>query len=232
MGVRKNQKNLTAPEWTKLIAAINQLHGVGAAVPAYRAFVKVHVQAMSMVGMSWGVHTMNMGGMLMKGRNFLAWHRQFVLQFEKRLQKIDPSVTIPYWDAITDRAIPAPMSVPALLTQWSVTRSFDATLLPTAADLSSALSNSTYPVFQAAIEGAVHADVHIAVGGDMAGASSPTDPLFWLHHSNIDRVFAAWQKSHAGAAPGNPAEKLKPSPIINVKVQDLMSIAALGYSYA
>jgi tyrosinase len=231
MGTRKNQKSLTQTEWTKLIAAIDQTHGVNAAAPAYRQFVKVHVQAMSMTGMSWGVHTMTMGGQFMRGRNFLCWHRWFILQFEKSLQRIDPAVTLPYWDAIKDRHIPAVLDNPALLSRWSVTRAWDPTILPTAADLTSAVGNSTFPVFQSAIEGAVHADVHNAVGGDMATASSPTDPLFFLHHANLDRIFAKWQASHASQNPPSLTEKLKPSPIFKVTVKDTLKISALGYSY-
>jgi hypothetical protein len=34
-----------------------------------------------MQGMSWRVHTM---GPMMRGRNFLSWHRQFVLRLELR----------------------------------------------------------------------------------------------------------------------------------------------------
>ena len=231
MDIRKNQKKLTQSEWAKLIAAIDKTHGVHAAAPAYRQFVKVHVQAMSMTGMSWGVHTMSMGGQLMRGRNFLCWHRWFIRQFEKSLQKIDASVTLPYWDAIKDREIPAALDDPALLNRWSVTRDWDPKILPTAADLASARANGTFKVFQSAIEGAVHADVHNAVGGDMATASSPTDPLFFLHHANLDRIFAKWQARHAGQQPPNPTEKLKPSPIFTVMVKDTLKISALGYSY-
>ena len=57
---------------------------------------------------------------------------------------------------------------------------------------------ATFTAFQAAIEGAVHAGVHSAVGGDMETGSSPSDPLFWLHHANIDRLWAKWQKQHPG----------------------------------
>ncbi len=44
------------------------------------------------VGMSWGVHTM---GRMMIGKNFLAWHRRYLLQLERRLQQVDPAVAIP-----------------------------------------------------------------------------------------------------------------------------------------
>jgi hypothetical protein len=27
----------------------------------------------------------------------------------------------------------------------------------------------------------------------MAGDFSPNDPLFWLHHANVDRLWAIWQ---------------------------------------
>jgi hypothetical protein len=61
MITRRNQRTLSSQEWTDLIDAVNQTHGVGAAASAYRAFVKVHERAMNptdMQGMSWGVHTM------------------------------------------------------------------------------------------------------------------------------------------------------------------------------
>jgi hypothetical protein len=54
--------------------------------------------------MRWGVHTMLDMGMI--GRNFLAWHRQYVVQLERRLERLRPNVTIPYWDWTRDREIP------------------------------------------------------------------------------------------------------------------------------
>ena len=32
-----------------------------------------------------------------RGPAFLAWHRAYLLSFERELQKIDPSVALPYW---------------------------------------------------------------------------------------------------------------------------------------
>ncbi len=65
----------------------------------------------------------------------------------------------------------------------------------------------------------------------MATAASPTDPLFFLHHANIDRIWAEWQKAHPAQAPPNKTETLKPKPLFGVKVADLLSISGLGYSY-
>jgi hypothetical protein len=50
------------------------------------------------------------------------------------------------------------------------------------------------------LEGGIHDEIHFAVGGvigAVAGAMSnvPTaafDPIFWVHHSNIDRLWAEW----------------------------------------
>jgi len=54
--VRENQAGMNAAQWQQFIQAVNTLlHGVNAAQPAYHDFVKVHVEAMSMVGMSCGV---------------------------------------------------------------------------------------------------------------------------------------------------------------------------------
>ena len=41
-----------------------------------------------------------------------------------------------------------------------------------------------------------HNLVHVWVGGDMTESTSPNDPVFFLHHCNIDRIWAAWQQRH------------------------------------
>ena len=38
----------------------------------------------------------------------------------------------------------------------------------------------------------------------MMTAASPADPIFFLHHANIDRLWAAWIRLHPGAAPYLP----------------------------
>lgn len=49
--------------------------------------------------------------------------------------------------------------------------------------------------FRAALEGH-HNMVHIWVGGNMTSAGSPNDPVFFLHHAMVDRVWARWQWMH------------------------------------
>merc|ERR1711871_698466 len=42
--------------------------------------------------------------------------------------------------------------------------------------------------------GNIHNAIHGAIGGDMARLSSPNDPVFYLHHMNVDRIYDKWQR--------------------------------------
>lgn len=225
---RRNQKDLKAAEWKSLVAAIDATHGVGAPSPSYREFVRVHVDAMSPAGMGWAVHTMPLMGM--DGRNFLAWHRWYLSKLEARLRVVDPAIAIPYWDWKVDHQIPPALDVPALLQKWSVSRKWHANLLPTPAQIDAATAVHGFVAFQHAIEG-IHNPVHNAVGGTMASSSSPADPLFWLHHANVDRLWANWQASALNQGPPNTTEVLQPTPLFGVPVSSVLSVAALGYQY-
>ncbi|MBT2487419.1 tyrosinase family protein [Streptomyces sp. ISL-96] len=41
-----------------------------------------------------------------------------------------------------------------------------------------------------------HNRVHRWVGGVMLGATSPNDPVFWLHHAFMDLLWDRWQRAH------------------------------------
>ena len=41
----------------------------------------------------------------------------------------------------------------------------------------------------------LHNRVHVWVGGDMGPATSPNDPVFFLNHCNVDRIWTSWQAS-------------------------------------
>jgi tyrosinase len=45
----------------------------------------------------------------------------------------------------------------------------------------------------------LHNRIHVWVGGDMAPPTSPNDPVFFLNHCNVDRIWEGWQHRH-----GNP----------------------------
>jgi tyrosinase len=52
--------------------------------------------------------------------------------------------------------------------------------------------------FEPSFEEAPHNPVHNIIGNVMANMSSPTDPIFWLHHANVDRLWSAWQQGGRG----------------------------------
>jgi tyrosinase len=39
-----------------------------------------------------------------------------------------------------------------------------------------------------------HNRVHVFVGGDMGPSTSPNDPVFYLNHCNVDRIWEAWMQ--------------------------------------
>jgi tyrosinase len=64
------------------------------------------------------------------------------------------------------------------------------------------------------LEGTPHGNVHVVVGGEAPDGlmtqfeTAALDPIFWLHHSNIDRLWEAWRRgSNGGHGPGaNPTQ--------------------------
>ena len=41
----------------------------------------------------------------------------------------------------------------------------------------------------------LHNRVHVFVGGDMSPSTSPNDPVFYLNHCNVDRIWEAWMQA-------------------------------------
>lgn len=263
---------------------------------------------------------------------FLTWHRIYLYLFEQRLQDIDTSVTLPYWDwtlydqdwntlgvdtgtiptayqcVVTDAVLAElkgkiPAATLAQLTAikdqpfnsgprlfkgakipypgdkasdeaiiaalqnanplWHRFRwpGGDATIIfenyPRPQDIENILaidsffpfgSGSTDDHFFGALEN-VHNLLHNFSGGinpnydpnanppdplqpqtgSMVSAGvTAFDPIFWGHHSNVDRLWDAWQQRHPGVGPDNPDAVLPP---FAFNVSDSYSIRKLGYEY-
>lgn len=75
-----------------------------------------------------------------------------------------------------------------------------------AASAQSALAASDLATFQTDINGP-HGWVHGLVGGQMGSvAYAGFDPIFFLHHCNVDRLWWNWQRANPGASlPANEA---------------------------
>jgi tyrosinase len=135
---------------------------------------------------------------------FFAWHRGYLYYFERQLRAVsgDPYLVLPYWDYYTNPALPAEFTNPdpanPLYIQRVNTNVRQAlTMAPFASTLINfprGASNAFEPVF----EDAPHNPVHDIIGNWMADMQSPTDPIFWLHHANVDRLWVAWVNAGGG----------------------------------
>ncbi|RKP06672.1 hypothetical protein THASP1DRAFT_25056 [Thamnocephalis sphaerospora] len=69
-----------------------------------------------------------------------------------------------------------------------------------------------YNKFRVDYEGSVHARVHNAIGGTFSSMSSPSDLIFWMHHTLVDKHWAEWQAPGHGNdyGPTAPSENLVP----------------------
>tara|TARA_R110002167_G_scaffold45324_3_gene136294 strand:- start:88483 stop:89439 length:957 start_codon:yes stop_codon:yes gene_type:complete len=76
-----------------------------------------------------------------------------------------------------------------------------------------------------------HNHVHDWVGGIMSNPSySPTDPIFWLHHAEIDRIWSVWQSRNQHAHPPLKAKDRIFDPWI-ATYDTVKSTEGMGYTY-
>jgi tyrosinase len=130
---------------------------------------------------------------------FLAWHRGYLYYFEQQLRTIsgDSSLNLPYWDYYKYPTIPAEFTDPATSNPLYVSRvSNNVYNALTLAPFDPSVWNfqrGTTNAFEPQLESAPHNPVHDLIGGYMGQIStSPLDPIFYLHHCNIDRLWHAW----------------------------------------
>ncbi|KAH6637845.1 hypothetical protein C7974DRAFT_332540, partial [Boeremia exigua] len=77
------------------------------------------------------------------------------------------------------------------------------------------------------LEGLPHAQIHSIIFGDMGPATSPNEPLFFLHHANVDRAWAKWQGRNATRLVDYTGKRDQ-ADTIPASIDDTMPIMALG----
>ena len=161
------------------------------------------------------------------GRLFLPWHRAYLYGLEKAMQYHKADVTLPYWNwtgaatlnantlpvACTDATLSDGSSNPLFAgpiyflesngnpidRQSSRGNRNTPSFLRLKEDVENAFSAEEYLPFQGEINGP-HGSLHVRVGGDMGAFDyAGYDPIFWMHHANVDRHWARWQRLHDGA---------------------------------
>jgi len=144
---------------------------------------------------------------------FLPWHRLMLFQFEQTIREVlhDEDFTLPYWNPVTgnpaDLVVPAVFRAPGttlyngtrwpwvnggepLDTLWKGWLSLDC--LNEKIYIDSPTGNLG---FNPRLDQNPHFFTHIALGGDMADfATVGGDPMFYLHHCNLDRIWESWNR--------------------------------------
>ncbi len=135
---------------------------------------------------------------------FFAWHRGYIYYFERQIRAVsgDSQLVLPYWDYYTNPTLPAEFTNPNGGNPLYVSRvNNNVRQALSMAPFSSSLINfptNSANAFEPSFESAPHNLVHNIIGGVMSDMLSPTDPIFWLHHANVDRLWVAWVSAGNG----------------------------------
>jgi tyrosinase len=193
--LRKNYKWMSDDQRTRFVNALKTLKQKG----VVDLFAQIHAQYFDA-----GIHLTS---------HFLPWHREMLYRFERELQKVDSSVTIPYWESPLDNNTSdqyfwtrADFLGP-FNTTWNLRRALGSETLPTWRDVVAVQQRTTYDTFwwgtdeegNDGLEVSIHNPPHAWVEGVMGTHASPGDPVFYLHHCWIDMLWALWQSWNPNA---------------------------------
>jgi tyrosinase len=194
---------------------------------------------------------------------FLPWHRMFVYFFESIVRAVaeDDTFTLPYWnystcDAALRGVLPTEFRLPD-----------DPLYEPLFVDKRNPGVNDGVPIqegepgdplsldaleeciyesddavqgFNLALDSGLHGNIHVLVGGSQNMGAVPWaagDPIFWMHHCNIDRLWASWNAGGRQnlADPDFLAQTFvfadADGQRVVAKIGDFLAIAPLGYAY-
>ena len=222
--VRKNANKLKPGERDRFLLALAKLNSTTQVASAYQALRNMHVATAT--GEEHG------------GPHFLPWHRTYLLDLERALQAIDPSVSLHYWRfdqpapnvftplfmgetkqrpqsadfVVLDPANPlvgwVTDSDPGILrASLFDTKTEAAPGLPGFELLDQAQTLALGPNYSAfrVMEGTPHGAAHVSFNGWISEIpTAPKDPLFFMLHSNVDRLWALWQWMNERTDPDDP----------------------------
>lgn len=147
--------------------------------------------------------------------HFLPWHRMYVYFLEAIIRDLTGKAdfTLPYWNYLDTKtqAIPQEFRRPndplfsALYRENRNSGINGGTPLPAADMTDECLGKSSfYDVnnvgmsgFSNSLNDGLHGNVHVDVGDTTNMGVVPwaaRDPIFWMHHCNVDRIWTSWNK--------------------------------------
>lgn len=186
---------------------------------------------------------------------FLPWHRMYLLGFEAIIRAVlnDDDFALPYWDYTQpgSRSIPVEFRSPAVPELASLFRPNRKRLgvdinagepMDKGTTISpynlAAMTQPSFSLFSAVLDGGLHGRVHTGVGDSSNMAAIETaagDPIFWLHHCNIDRIWAGWDPNGGqGPASSKDFDFASPDPAgqkVTFSSANVGKTDALGYRY-
>lgn len=190
----------------------------------------------------------------LRAQLFLPWHRAYLHYLDLALNDFaEGGVAQPWWDWGNTQDIPDSYAVAEIDAEDNPLRRFRMDLqlssgnvnrftrrapgqspfgrLPTAAEVDAILGDADWSSFSDKLQD-FHDGVHVWVGGDMGGTTlAGYDPVFYAHHSMVDRLWYLWQVRHGinNIPVGLLDLVLDP---FAVRVRDVLDTRELGYEYA
>ena len=185
---------------------------------------------------------------------FLPWHRQQLLHLERIVAKLTghDGFAMPYWDWqehrflpdwITDRSSPlfeAERAEGVETLDFAAARWAESPYTARLAEDDFETFCGKLPEGAGMVEGYGHNHIHQLIGGAMKHPrTSARDPMFWLHHSNVDRVWATWHRNRGRDLYPPEWTALEVGGFVDVegrrapavRVADTLETEALGYGY-
>lgn len=188
---------------------------------------------------------------------FFGWHRYQMFELEQAMQDVNPKLSLAYWDSSVDQdqvTLQNTLFGPDLLgpfnTDWALGRNLGSgtNALPTPATVTSIQSMTEFANSTLGDGGysnqlerqEPHTGAHIWTGGFMPTTASPADPVFYFHHSWVDKLWVEWETANPGSSSfliqsmirydGSYMFNGQTLPLINPN--DIINTRSLGVFYA
>ena len=230
--IRKNANRLTPGERDRFVAAFARLNNQGTG--RFTDFRDMHTSVSSPQAHG--------------APGFLPWHRAYLLDLERELQAIDPSVSLPYWRfdqpapnlftldfiGVSDNVGTVRFGPNNPLQFWRTDgvqgvnrRPFfnTATQAPFGlrTEAQTLALGTAFSAFRS-LEGNPHGNAHTSFDGSIDSIpSAARDPLFFLLHCNVDRLWAKWQRRNGRFNPAVAASyDTRPSNPVGHRLPDTM----------
>jgi tyrosinase len=185
---------------------------------------------------------------------FLPWHREYLARIEK-----DLGADLCYWDWASDAQAPEASTMhmsgwfgsdgkgacvkdafwssyqyqgECISSQWDGPNSSIGAMHSIDYIAKIISDATTYDGFRVPYEGTAHARVHNGIGAMFSKMMSPANPLFFMHHANVDRHWAIWQWAHPSAATDFPKATSTQLPVFNVPVSNTFDTRSYCYVYS